>query len=117
MAQTVSISAGPVASSGLSHSCTGCASHQGAGPAGIFQLCIQKSVSPAVVALHVHATNLLIRVFAVAEATICLWPVMDSFLQVSKVFNIYTDTTPLRVALVTGQKSLAKEQETLVQKT
>ncbi|KAH0499986.1 ATP-dependent RNA helicase DDX51 [Microtus ochrogaster] len=36
---------------------------------------------------------------------------------VSKVFNIYTDTTPLRVALVTGQKSLAKEQESLVQKT
>lgn len=38
-------------------------------------------------------------------------------LQVSRVFNVYTDATPLRVALVTGQKSLAKEQETLVQKT
>uniref|UniRef100_G1Q8B3 ATP-dependent RNA helicase n=1 Tax=Myotis lucifugus TaxID=59463 RepID=G1Q8B3_MYOLU len=37
--------------------------------------------------------------------------------QVSKVFNVYTDATPLRVALVTGQKSLAKEQESLVQKT
>lgn len=37
--------------------------------------------------------------------------------QVSKVFNLYTDATPLRVALVTGQKSLAKEQESLVQKT
>lgn len=35
----------------------------------------------------------------------------------SKVFNLYTDATPLRVALVTGQKSLAKEQESLVQKT
>uniref|UniRef100_A0A2K5E2R4 ATP-dependent RNA helicase n=1 Tax=Aotus nancymaae TaxID=37293 RepID=A0A2K5E2R4_AOTNA len=34
-----------------------------------------------------------------------------------KVFNIYTDATPLRVSLVTGQKSLAKEQESLVQKT
>ena len=39
------------------------------------------------------------------------------FSQVSRVFNVYTDATPLRVALVTGQKSLAKEQETLVQKT
>lgn len=38
-------------------------------------------------------------------------------LQVSKVFNVYTDATPLRVALITGQKSLAKEQESLVQKT
>lgn len=38
-------------------------------------------------------------------------------LQVSKVFNIYTDATPLRVALVTGQRALAKEQESLVQKT
>uniref|UniRef100_A0A2R9A1J1 ATP-dependent RNA helicase n=1 Tax=Pan paniscus TaxID=9597 RepID=A0A2R9A1J1_PANPA len=32
-------------------------------------------------------------------------------------FNIYTDATSLRVSLVTGQKSLAKEQESLVQKT
>lgn len=38
-------------------------------------------------------------------------------LQVTKVFNIYTDATPLRVSLITGQKSLAKEQESLVQKT
>ncbi|ELW66972.1 ATP-dependent RNA helicase DDX51 [Tupaia chinensis] len=37
--------------------------------------------------------------------------------QVSKVFNVYTDATPLRVALLTGQKPLAKEQESLVQKT
>lgn len=37
--------------------------------------------------------------------------------QVSKVFHVYTDATPLRVALVTGQKSLAKEQESLTQRT
>lgn len=43
---------------------------------------------------------------------------MTPFLaQVNRVFNIYTDATPLRVALVTGQKSLAREQESLVQKT
>lgn len=37
--------------------------------------------------------------------------------QVGKVFKLYTDATPLRVALVTGQKPLAQEQESLVQKT
>ncbi|XP_071619046.1 ATP-dependent RNA helicase DDX51 isoform X3 [Heliangelus exortis] len=36
--------------------------------------------------------------------------------QVSKVFNIYTDGTGLKVVLITGQKSFAKEQEMLVQK-
>lgn len=44
----------------------------------------------------------------------CSWLL---FLQVSKVFSVYTGATPLRVALVTGQKSLAKEQESLVQDT
>ncbi|XP_008567094.1 PREDICTED: ATP-dependent RNA helicase DDX51 [Galeopterus variegatus] len=44
-------------------------------------------------------------------------PTKELAQQVSKVFNIYTDATPLRVALVTGQKSLAKEQESLIQKT
>ncbi|XP_036077164.1 ATP-dependent RNA helicase DDX51 isoform X1 [Rousettus aegyptiacus] len=44
-------------------------------------------------------------------------PTKELAQQVSKVFNLYTDATPLRVALVTGQKSLAKEQESLVQKT
>lgn len=44
-------------------------------------------------------------------------PTKELAQQVSKVFNVYTDATPLRVALVTGQKSLAKEQESLVQKT
>ncbi|XP_062445996.1 ATP-dependent RNA helicase DDX51 isoform X2 [Rhea pennata] len=36
--------------------------------------------------------------------------------QVSKVFNIYTDGTGLKVVSITGQKSFAKEQEMLVQK-
>ncbi|RMC06021.1 hypothetical protein DUI87_17566 [Hirundo rustica rustica] len=36
--------------------------------------------------------------------------------QVSKVFNVYTDGTGLKVVLITGQKSFAKEQEMLVQK-
>ncbi|XP_047552338.1 ATP-dependent RNA helicase DDX51 [Lutra lutra] len=44
-------------------------------------------------------------------------PTKELAQQVSKVFNIYTDATPLRVALITGQKSLVKEQESLVQKT
>lgn len=44
-------------------------------------------------------------------------PVIPVFFQVSKVFNVYIDATPLRVALVTGQKPLAKEQESLIQKT
>ncbi|XP_074212516.1 ATP-dependent RNA helicase DDX51 isoform X2 [Camelus bactrianus] len=44
-------------------------------------------------------------------------PTKELAQQVSKVFNVYTDATSLRVALVTGQKSLAKEQESLVQKT
>ncbi|XP_028336498.1 ATP-dependent RNA helicase DDX51, partial [Physeter macrocephalus] len=44
-------------------------------------------------------------------------PTKELAQQVSKVFNVYTDATPLRVALVTGQKSLAKEQESLVQDT
>ncbi|XP_077015636.1 ATP-dependent RNA helicase DDX51 isoform X2 [Tamandua tetradactyla] len=44
-------------------------------------------------------------------------PTKELAQQVSKVFSVYTDATPLRVALITGQKSLAKEQESLVQKT
>ncbi|KAI5756945.1 DDX51 [Gulo gulo luscus] len=44
-------------------------------------------------------------------------PTKELAQQVSKVFNIYTDATPLCVALITGQKSLVKEQESLVQKT
>ncbi|XP_032702789.1 ATP-dependent RNA helicase DDX51 [Lontra canadensis] len=44
-------------------------------------------------------------------------PTKELAQQVSKVFNIYTDATPLRVALITGHKSLVKEQESLVQKT
>ncbi|XP_066465915.1 ATP-dependent RNA helicase DDX51 [Tiliqua scincoides] len=37
--------------------------------------------------------------------------------QVTKVFNIYTDGTGLKVVQLTGQKSFAKEQEALVEKT
>lgn len=59
---------------------------------------------------------LLHRVVCHIRALVVL-PTKELAQQVSKVFNIYTDTTPLRVALVTGQKSLAKEQESLVQKT
>ncbi|XP_023576430.1 ATP-dependent RNA helicase DDX51, partial [Octodon degus] len=59
---------------------------------------------------------LLHRVVCHVRALIVL-PTKELAQQVSKVFNIYTDATPLRVALVTGQKPLAKEQESLVQKT
>ncbi|XP_048199150.1 ATP-dependent RNA helicase DDX51 [Perognathus longimembris pacificus] len=58
---------------------------------------------------------LLHRVICHIRALVVL-PTKELAQQVSKVFNIYTDPTPLRVALVTGQKSLAKEQESLVQK-
>ncbi|KAL0610357.1 ATP-dependent RNA helicase DDX51 [Plecturocebus cupreus] len=59
---------------------------------------------------------LLSRVVCHVRALVVL-PTKELAQQVSKVFNIYTDATPLRVSLVTGQKSLAKEQESLVQKT
>ncbi|XP_004690702.2 PREDICTED: ATP-dependent RNA helicase DDX51, partial [Condylura cristata] len=59
---------------------------------------------------------LLPRAVCQVRALVVL-PTKELAQQVSKVFNIYTDATPLRVALVTGQKSLAKEQESLVQKT
>ncbi|KAG3278567.1 DEAD-box helicase 51, partial [Ictidomys tridecemlineatus] len=59
---------------------------------------------------------LMHRVVCQVRALVVL-PTKELAQQVSKVFNVYTDATPLRVALVTGQKSLAKEQESLVQKT
>ncbi|XP_074177558.1 ATP-dependent RNA helicase DDX51 [Rhinolophus sinicus] len=59
---------------------------------------------------------LLPRVVCQVRALVVL-PTKELAQQVNKVFNIYTDATPLRVALVTGQKSLAREQESLVQKT
>ncbi|XP_037016861.2 ATP-dependent RNA helicase DDX51 [Artibeus jamaicensis] len=59
---------------------------------------------------------LLRRAVCQVRALIVL-PTKELAQQVSRVFNVYTDATPLRVALVTGQKSLAKEQETLVRKT
>ncbi|XP_003945289.3 ATP-dependent RNA helicase DDX51 isoform X1 [Saimiri boliviensis] len=59
---------------------------------------------------------LLSRVVCHVRALVVL-PTKELAQQVSKVFNIYTDATPLRVSLITGQKSLAKEQDSLVQKT
>ncbi|XP_036290215.1 ATP-dependent RNA helicase DDX51 isoform X5 [Pipistrellus kuhlii] len=59
---------------------------------------------------------LLQRAVCQVRALVVL-PTKELAQQVSKVFHAYTDTTPLRVALVTGQKSLAKEQESLVRET
>ncbi|XP_066227330.1 ATP-dependent RNA helicase DDX51 isoform X2 [Saccopteryx leptura] len=59
---------------------------------------------------------LLQRAVCQVRALVVL-PTKELAQQVSKVFNVYTDATLLRVSLVTGQKSLAKEQESLVQKT
>ncbi|XP_051828541.1 ATP-dependent RNA helicase DDX51 [Antechinus flavipes] len=59
---------------------------------------------------------LLERVVCHIRALVVL-PTKELAQQVSKVFNVYADGTGLRVAQITGQKSLAKEQEILVQKT
>uniref|UniRef100_A0A8C9DCE3 ATP-dependent RNA helicase n=1 Tax=Panthera leo TaxID=9689 RepID=A0A8C9DCE3_PANLE len=59
---------------------------------------------------------LLCRAVCQVRALVVL-PTKELAQQVSKVFNVYTDATPLRVALITGQKSLVKEQESLVQRT
>uniref|UniRef100_A0A663MBQ8 ATP-dependent RNA helicase n=1 Tax=Athene cunicularia TaxID=194338 RepID=A0A663MBQ8_ATHCN len=58
---------------------------------------------------------LLNRVVCQVRALVVL-PTKELAQQVSKVFNIYTDGTGLKVVLITGQKSFAKEQEMLVQK-
>ncbi|KAM7034353.1 ATP-dependent RNA helicase DDX51 [Acridotheres tristis] len=58
---------------------------------------------------------LLDRVVCHVRALVLL-PTKELAQQVSKVFNVYTDGTGLKVALITGQKSFAKEQEMLVQK-
>ncbi|KFV87737.1 ATP-dependent RNA helicase DDX51, partial [Struthio camelus australis] len=58
---------------------------------------------------------LLDRVVCQVRALVVL-PTKELAQQVSKVFNIYTDGTGLKVVSVTGQKSFAKEQEMLVQK-
>ncbi|XP_066187282.1 ATP-dependent RNA helicase DDX51 isoform X2 [Sylvia atricapilla] len=58
---------------------------------------------------------LLDRVVCHVRALVVL-PTKELAQQVSKVFNVYTDGTGLKVALITGQKSFAKEQELLVQK-
>uniref|UniRef100_A0ABM5F238 ATP-dependent RNA helicase n=1 Tax=Pogona vitticeps TaxID=103695 RepID=A0ABM5F238_9SAUR len=59
---------------------------------------------------------LLDRVVCRVRALIVL-PTKELAQQVSKVFNIYTDGTGLKVVQVTGQKSFAKEQESLFEKT
>ncbi|XP_051818449.1 ATP-dependent RNA helicase DDX51-like [Antechinus flavipes] len=59
---------------------------------------------------------LLERVVCHLRALVVL-PTKELAQQVSKVFNVYADGTGLRIAQITGQKSLAKEQEILVQKT
>ncbi|XP_063207669.1 ATP-dependent RNA helicase DDX51 [Chroicocephalus ridibundus] len=58
---------------------------------------------------------LLDRVVCQVRALVVL-PTKELAQQVSKVFNIYTDGTGLKVVLITGQKAFAKEQEMLVQK-
>ncbi|KFQ32174.1 ATP-dependent RNA helicase DDX51, partial [Mesitornis unicolor] len=58
---------------------------------------------------------LLDRVVCQVRALVVL-PTKELAQQVSKVFNIYTDGTGLKVVLITGQKSFAKEQEMLIQK-
>ncbi|KAJ8780525.1 hypothetical protein J1605_011526 [Eschrichtius robustus] len=59
---------------------------------------------------------LLRRAVCQVRALVVL-PTKELAQQVSNVFSVYADATPLRVALLTGQKSLAKEQESLVQDT
>ncbi|XP_063171409.1 ATP-dependent RNA helicase DDX51 isoform X2 [Candoia aspera] len=44
-------------------------------------------------------------------------PTKELAQQVTKVFNIYTDGTGLKVVQLTGQKSFVKEQESLVEST
>ncbi|XP_010215723.1 PREDICTED: ATP-dependent RNA helicase DDX51 [Tinamus guttatus] len=58
---------------------------------------------------------LLDRVVCQVRALAVL-PTKELAQQVSKVFNIYTDGTGLKVVSLAGQKSFAKEQEMLVQK-
>nr|XP_060613876.1 ATP-dependent RNA helicase DDX51 [Anolis sagrei ordinatus] len=59
---------------------------------------------------------LLGRVVCRVRALVVL-PTKELAQQVSKVFNLYTDGTGLKVVQITGQKSFAKEQESLVEKT
>ncbi|NXX94445.1 DDX51 helicase, partial [Centropus bengalensis] len=58
---------------------------------------------------------LLDRVVCQVRALVVL-PTKELAHQVSKVFNVYTDGTGLKVVSITGQKPFAKEQEMLVQK-
>ncbi|KAG8455874.1 hypothetical protein GDO86_001895 [Hymenochirus boettgeri] len=56
------------------------------------------------------------RVVCEVRALVVL-PTKELAQQVCKVFNIYVDGTGLKVVMLTGQRSFAKEQEGLVQKT
>ncbi|XP_044300057.1 ATP-dependent RNA helicase DDX51 isoform X4 [Varanus komodoensis] len=68
--------------------------------------CAQKTVQKA----------LLDRVVCQVRALAVL-PTKELAQQVSKVFNVYTDGLGLKVVQLTGQKSFAKEQESLVERT
>ncbi|XP_062821322.1 ATP-dependent RNA helicase DDX51 [Anolis carolinensis] len=59
---------------------------------------------------------LLGRVVCQVRALVVL-PTKELAQQVSKVFNLYTDGTGLKVVQITGQKPFAKEQESLVEET
>ncbi|XP_044300054.1 ATP-dependent RNA helicase DDX51 isoform X1 [Varanus komodoensis] len=59
---------------------------------------------------------LLDRVVCQVRALAVL-PTKELAQQVSKVFNVYTDGLGLKVVQLTGQKSFAKEQESLVERT
>ncbi|KAJ7309706.1 hypothetical protein JRQ81_007767 [Phrynocephalus forsythii] len=59
---------------------------------------------------------LLGRVVCQVRALVVL-PTKELAQQVSKVFNIYTDGTGLKVVQITGQKSFAREQESLFEKS
>ncbi|XP_060105825.1 ATP-dependent RNA helicase DDX51 [Heteronotia binoei] len=59
---------------------------------------------------------LLERVVCQVRALAVL-PTKELAQQVSKVFNIYTDGTGLKVVQLTGQKSFVKEQESLAEET
>ncbi|XP_037672505.1 LOW QUALITY PROTEIN: ATP-dependent RNA helicase DDX51 [Choloepus didactylus] len=81
-------------------------------------LCVSAPTgSGKTLAFVIPVVQTLLRRVVCHVRALAVLPTKELAQQVSKVFNVYTDATPLRVALITGQKSLAKEQESLVQKT
>ncbi|XP_054450404.1 ATP-dependent RNA helicase DDX51 [Pteronotus mesoamericanus] len=81
-------------------------------------LCVSAPTgSGKTLAFVIPVVQALLRRAVCRVRALVVLPTKELAQQVSKVFNIYTDATPLRVALVTGQKSLAREQESLVQET